>query len=100
MAGDSKSNARRALFLGLTHIRLGGTVEALFCCDEANSTRSIHALLDTTSDYDEPDGEEEEHKRLHDLLVEATQPRRQYWAIAQVCVGKTNGRLERTDIGS
>ena len=49
---------------------------------------SIHALLDDTlgaaSNDDQLDGEEEEHKRLHDLLVEATQPRRQLLAITQV----------------
>ena len=36
-------------------LRLGGTVEALLCCDETDSARSIHALLDTASDHDELD---------------------------------------------
>ena len=36
-------------------LRLGGTVKVLLCCDEANSTRGIHALLDTASKDDELD---------------------------------------------
>ena len=52
------------------------------------ATRSIHALLDTASEDDELDGKEEEHTRLHDLLVEATRHSGKYeWpspAITQV----------------
>ena len=34
-------------------LRLGGTVKVLLCCDEANSTRGIYALLDTAIKDDE-----------------------------------------------